>query len=327
MCSLSRSEPRTLRPSNIDMRDAFFDTLYEIAAGDPDVLLLTDDQGAFGVERIKRELEGQYFNVGIAEQNLVSVAAGLALGGKRPFIYGISTFMTMRCCEQINVDLCCLDLPVTIVASGAGYTYSGDGPTHHAIQDIAILRSLPKMSILSPSDAVMTSKLARIAYETGGPKYVRIEKGILPAIYDEGEDFSAGFEVLRTGGDLVIVSTGVMVSRVLEVADKLAERSVNVGVVDLYRVKPIDTSSLLAVLSRVDRVVTVEEHSIVGGIGSIIAEGLADAGRPTPLKRIALPDRHCYQYGSREWLHSRNGLDTDSITRTILEWVQSSVVL
>ena len=158
------------------MRDAFFDELYEIAASDPDVLLLTDDQGAFGLERIKRELEGQYFNVGIAEQNLVSVAAGLALGGKRPFIYGISTFMTMRCFEQINVDLCCHKLPVTIVGSGAGYMYSGDGPTHHATQDIGILRTLPGMNIFSPSDAVMTAKLARIAHESAGPNYIRIEK-------------------------------------------------------------------------------------------------------------------------------------------------------
>ena len=132
-----------LEPCGIDMRDAFFDQVNTLAAGDRNVLMLIDDQGALSLDWLQQNLPEQYFNVGIAEQNLVSVAAGLALGGKIPYIYGIATFMTMRCYDQIRDDLCCMHLPVTILGSGAGYTYSGDGPTHHAAQDVAIMRALP----------------------------------------------------------------------------------------------------------------------------------------------------------------------------------------
>ncbi len=303
------------------MRDAFFDELYSIASADPNVLLLTDDQGAFGVERIKRDLEGQYFNVGIAEQNLVSVAAGLAMGGHRPFIYGISNFMTMRCLEQISVDLCGMNLPVTIIGSGAGYMYSSDGPTHHATQDMAILRTLPNMSILSPSDALMTTSFVRSAYEDPGPKYVRIEKGVLPDIYLEGDEFTTGFEVLELGNDLMIVSTGIMVGQAMQVADLLAEQSIDAGVIDLYRVKPIDVQMLLAAINGTTKVVTVEEHSIVGGIGSILSEINSDAGNPFKLHRIALPDKSAFRYGSRNWMHESAGLGKQDILKSIIGWL------
>lgn len=310
--------------SGVDMRDAFFDELYNIAAKDRNVVMLTDDMGALTLEKFKKDMSSQYFNIGVAEQNLVSVAAGLALGGKRPFIYGISTFMTMRCYEHIKVDLCCMDLPVTIIGSGAGYTYGSDGPTHHATQDVAIMRVLPGMTILNPSDSTMTSAMARMAYRIQGPKYIRIEKGILPRLYKDQHDFSKGFETIKSGNDLVIVSTGVLVHRALKVAANLSQRSIDAGVIDLYRIKPVDTDSLISTLERAKRIVTMEEHSIIGGIGSLVSEILADKGRMLPIKRIALPDQYCYEYGDREWLLAYEALDEDSVTKKVLAWIKST---
>ncbi len=302
------------------MRDAFFDTLYEIAGSDPDVILLTDDQGAFGVERICRDLPDQYINVGIAEQNLISLAAGLALAGKRPYVYGISTFMTLRPLEQINVDLCANRLPVTIVASGAGYTYSADGPTHHAVNDMAIMRTLPNMTILVPSDATLTAKLARYTRGIAGPSYVRIEKGVLPDLHSDDLSLAAGFVRLRSGSDLTIVSTGVMVHRAIAAAETLAGLGVETGVVDVYRVKPLDAVEFLSETGDAPHV-TLEDHSLVGGLGGLVSEAIADGDHPRRLLRLGLPDTHAFSYGSREWMHSQAGLDERAVVERTVGWL------
>ena len=308
----------------VDMRDAFFEELNRLASEDRNLLLLTDDQGAFALDWMRENLAEQYFNVGIAEQNLISVAAGLALGGKLPFVYGIATFMTMRCYEQIRNDLCCMNLPVTIVASGPGYTYGADGPTHHATQDVAIMRALPGMTILNPSDAVSTSHLIRLAYQQPGPKYIRIEKGTLGRIYDDGHDFSAGFEELLRGTDLMIISTGVMVHRALRVAEELSRHKVDASVIDMYQLKPVDGDALMVAVGDSSRIVTLEEHSVIGGLGSLVCDFLVDRGRQMPMKRFGLPDQFVYEYGDREWLQALNGLDVASIVRDILAWLSKS---
>ena len=310
-----------LEPYGVDLRDAFFDELNRIASEDRNVLLLADDQGAFSLQWMRENLPDQYLNVGIAEQNLISVAAGLALGGKLPFLYGIATFMTMRCYEQIRNDLCCMNLPVTIVGSGPGYTYGGDGPTHHALQDVAIMRTLPDMTILNPSDAISSSHFARVARERPGPKYIRIEKGMWGKIYDQRHDFSAGFEVLLEGAHLMIVSTGIMVHHALRVAQELSLRGVDTGVTDMYRLKPVDGDALTAAITGTPCIVTLEEHSVIGGLGSLVTEILTDSGRQMPVKRLGVPDHFTYSYGSREWLQSMNSLDVNSLVATILDWV------
>lgn len=305
--------------SEIDIRDAFFDELYIIAKNDPNVMFLTADMSAFSLIRFKRDLRSQYINVGVAEQNMVSIAAGLALGKKKVFIYTIIPFVTMRCYEQIKIDLCCMNLPVTIIGVGPGLTYGSDGPTHHGTQDIAIMRTLPEITILNPSDSVITKASARIAYKNSCPTYVRIDKGKLPLIYDEiGSDFSEGMSELKHGNDLVIISTGTMVHKALMVANELNNHSVSTGVVDLYRIKPLNVEKLLNIIGNYRRIITLEENSIVGGIGSIISEILNDRQKYTPLKRIAIPEQHCFEAGDREDLHEIYGLDINSIVRNIL---------
>ena len=309
-----------MSPADLDMRDAFFDSVYELAAHDPNLIFLTADHAAFSLERFKRDLPRQYFNVGIAEQNMVSVAAGLALSSKRVFIYSIANFVTLRCFEQISVDLGGMNLPVTIVGSGPGYSYGSDGPTHHATQDVAILRTLPHLTILNPADAVASTACVQMGYKAVGPTYIRIERGVLPVLYDDHHSFSAGFAQIRMGRDLLIISTGIMVHKALEVSDRLSEIGIGAGVLDLYRLKPVYEPSLLSSLQGVERIVTLEENSIVGGLGSLVAEILADHKRMIALKRIALPDRHCYEYGNRDWQHSYEGLDVAGIVRVIEGW-------
>ena len=309
-----------MKVSDIDIRDAFFNEVYAIASRDPNVMFLTADMGAFSLNKFKEDLSSQYINVGVAEQNLVSIAAGLALGGKRVFIYTIAPFVTQRCYEQIKIDLCCMRLPVAIIGVGAGITYSNDGPTHHAIQDIAIMRALPEMTILNPSDSVAAAAAAGIAYKSHGPVYVRIDKGKLPLLYDSNKDFSDGLALLRKGGDLTIIATGVMVHQAFKVADELAKHSIDAGIIDVYRIKPINDELLLASIEQSNRIVTLEEHSIIGGIGNAISDILVDRGKGLPMKRIAIPDRNCVGYGDREWMHSFYGLDVNSITKTIVRW-------
>lgn len=313
------------RTSDIDMRDAFFDELYKIAKRDSNVMFLTADMGAFSLSRFKEDLHSQYINVGVAEQNLVSVAAGLTLGGRKVFIYAIAPFVTQRCYEQIKIDLSCMSLPVTIIGIGAGIAYGSDGPTHHATQDIAIIRALPEMTILSPSDSVMAAAAAQLAYKSSGPVYVRIDKGKFSSLYSGEDDFSDGLALLEEGRDIVIIATGVMVHHAFKVAKELARCSISTGVVDLYRLKPVNRSLLLSIVAESNRIVTLEEHSIVGGIGSIVSDILVDAGISLPVKRIAIADRNCAGYGDRDWMYSHYGLDLNSVTEAILNWKQADV--
>lgn len=313
--------PPSAPAADADLRDAFFDTLYAVAAADPSVMVLTDDQGAFGLERLKKDLPGQYYNVGIAEQNLVLVGAGLALAGKRPFLYGISTFMTMRCYEQIRLDLACMNLPVTLIGSGPGFTYGSDGPTHHATHDLALLRGLPEMTILSPADAVSTAAAARLAAKTTGPMYVRLEKGVLPGLYAPDHDFATGFHRVRPGSDLTLVATGFMVHRALAVAEELAGHSVSAGVIDVYRPHPVSGDQFGRALAGAPTLVTIEETCRTGGLGSLVAETVADAGLNLPLMRLAAPDGPIYKYGDRDWLHTLCGLDAAALTKAVLAWL------
>lgn len=309
-----------------DIRDAFFDELYNIASKDSDVIFLTADMGAFSIEKFKKNLKNQYINVGVSEQNMVSIAAGLALEGKNVFIYGIAPFVTMRCYEQIKVDISYMNLPVKIIGSGAGITYGSDGDTHHAVQDISIIRSLPEMTIFNASDPVSMSAIAKLSYESRNPVYIRLDKGKLPCLYgndidnSNNLDFSDGMCQLKKGKDLLIITTGVMVHQALKLAELLSVNGIYIGVVDIYRIKPINEKLLLSFIDRSDKIATLEEHSIIGGIGSIVAELLADNGKCVHIKRFAIADKYCRRYGDREWMRSFYGLDIDNVHREILEW-------
>jgi len=307
-----------MNKSNIDIRDAFFDEVFTLATMDKDLIFLCADMGAYSLQTFKKELPQQYINVGVAEQNLISVAAGMALTGKNVFVYSIIPFMTLRCFEQIKIDLCCMNLPVTIVGMGPGLTYSGDGPTHHAIHDLGAMRSLPEMTIFHPSDSTAAKNCARMVYTSKTPAYVRLEKGSFPSTYCEDKaDFREGFGLLKQGGDAVIISVGIMIPIAMDVADKLKRRQTDVSVVDLYRIKPLNSKGLLAVLKSAKRVITLEEHAINGGIGTAVAELMMDNNIHVPLNRLGIVDVHVFASGKREELQEHFSLSAERICERI----------
>jgi transketolase len=306
------------------MRDVFFYSLYNLAKRDKDIILITADTGAICHDEFKQKLSNQYINIGIAEQNMVGVAAGLAMSGKIVYIYAIIPFVTMRCYEQIRVDLCCMNLPVTIVGVGAGFDYSTLGPTHHGTEDIALMRSLPEMTIYSPADSLMADFLARVSYKQSGPKYIRLDRTGYPLIYKDTKeiDVSKGFSLLKKGNDLYIIATGRMVYTALKVAKKLSALSIHAGVVDLFKIKPIDEEMLWDVIKKVRYVVTLEEHFVTGGIGDAVADMLITRINIPVLKSIGIPNQFCRKYGTREYLQHLNKLDVDSVTVSIRKWIK-----
>ena len=301
------------------MRDAFFDSLYEVAKGDKQVIILASDTGALVLDSIRKDQPESFVNVGIAEENMIGVAAGLAMNGKIAYTYAIVPFVTMRCYEQIRVDVCCQNLPVKMVGVGSGMDYSILGPTHHGTEDIAVMRLLPEMTILSPSDNTMAAAFAQMSYDIPGPVYLRLDRTGEPLLYNNGtQDFSPGLAVHKTGRDLCIIATGRMVLRAMEVTKALSKQSIDAGVVDLYRIKPIDTGLLLEAIDGARNVVTLEEHFVTGGIGSAVAEILVDNGMGCRFKRLGMPDKFVREYGSREYLQGLVHLDVESVTSTLI---------
>jgi len=209
---------------------------------------------------------------------------------------------------------------VTTIGVGSGFSYDDSGPTHHSTDDVAFMRVLPNLTILNGSDSLMAARFADMACRIPGPSYVRLDRKVLPSLYKKGTTFEEGLSILKPGKDLWIIATGNMVHRALEVADELGRESIEAGVIDLYRLKPIDSNFLLKIIDSAEAIVTLEEHLLAGGLGSIVAEIVADAGRAVPLKRIGIPDRYYYAYGGRENIQKICGLDQDQIRKTILEW-------
>ncbi len=304
----------------VDLRDACFDEIYALAKNDPDVVFLTADMGAFSLQRFKKDLPLQYFNVGISEQVMISVAAGLALEGKKVFVYSIAPFVTLRCYEQIKVDLCCMNLTVVIIGIGTGLMYGGDGPTHHSVDDIAVMRALPNMQVMGPCDVVTTQAAVRAAYASSSPSYIRIERGQLPALYDpQVIDMSGTMAQLWTGREVAIVSTGYMTHRAMSAAAILDADSISTRVIDVVRIHPLDIEKLLLLVSGVRLVVTLEEHSCVGGLGGSLAEAWVDRSIGIPLLRLALPHENCFTVSDRDALLAQYGLDPQAIARSVQE--------
>ena len=309
------------------MRDSFFRSLLSEAKKNRDIVLIVADTGAICHDEFKEKLSDQYINIGIAEQNMIGVAAGLAISGKIVYVYAIVPFATMRCYEQIRVDLCCMKLPVNIVGIGAGFDYATLGATHHGTEDISLMRSLPNMTIYSPADSLTASLLAKPNRQQIGPKYIRLDRTGFPLIYNNKEDvdFSKGFSVLGKGKDLYIIATGRMVYAALQVAERLAAKSIDVGVIDLFRIKPFNQEMIWNVVKKTKRIVTLEEHFLTGGIGSAIAEMVATKKNAPILRSIGIPNQFCGIYGERKYLQKWCKLDVNGITKNIKEWVKENL--
>jgi transketolase len=302
------------------MRKTALQTVAEMAKNDPRIIFIGSDLGPDTLLKLKEEHPGQFLMEGVSEAHIVTMAAALALDGKIPYINTIATFLSRRCFEQIVLDLGLHRTKVRLIASGGGLVYAPLGPTHLATDDIAILRTVPNMTILAPADADEMRRLMLQTPDVQGPIYVRLAKGGDPIVSQPHLECTIGKAIcLRDGRDALLVTTGVCLQICLEAANKLEALGCSVAVLHLHTIKPIDHAALLERMAAVPVVVTLEEHSIVGGLGSAVAEILAEANFSTQkrFQRLGIPDVFPDQYGSQASLMRRYAITPEAVVETV----------
>ncbi len=303
------------------MQSACIGSLMELAEKDKKVLYLTADSGEGGLDKIFRmNFPAQAIEFGIAEGNMVAAAAGLAATGKIPFVYTAGPFLAYRSFEFIRDDVCLQKLNVKMIGTGSGLSVSSLGPTHHTTEDIAVLRALPNLMLLSPSTSLQASAAIKLAYSHDGPVYIRLGINKEKEFYESEKMFGLNrLNVLRTGKKAAVFSTGSILEEVIEAADLLKEQGVDVEVMDVPGLKPIDTRGIRQKAEEFDLFVTVEEHNVAGGMGSMIAEILSDTRSGVRLLRIGLMDEFSVGYGQLSAVRAENGLTAEKIRDRILE--------
>lgn len=306
------------------MRYAFVDEVDELAQDDERIVVLSGDIGNRMFNDYKENHPDRFINCGVAEANMISTAAGLALSGQRPVTYTIASFTTTRCLEQIRIDVCYHDAPVTIIGMGAGLCYPDLGATHHTLEDIAHLGSLPNMTVLCPGDPLEVKAALRAAVQEDGPVYIRLGKKGEPTFHDAEPDFEIGEpSVIRPGSDVALLSVGNMLGATMEAAEILEAEGVDPEVVSFHTVKPLPEDFLDETFSDFDTIVTIEEHGVRGGAGARIAEWKADENRDeADLVRIATPDAFFDGVGDQNYAREELGLNSESISRVVLETLE-----
>jgi transketolase len=301
------------------MRNAFADEITKLGTTDKRVTLLSGDIGNKLFDNFKANSPGRFFNCGVAEANMMGMAAGLALNGLRPVVYTITPFTTTRCYEQIRVDVCYHRVPVVIVGTGAGLSYVDLGPTHHSCEDIALLRVLPGMTVLCPCDANELRAALRAALKHDGPVYMRIGKKGEPVIHKTPPELEIGRAItMREGKDVCLISTGNVMPLVLNVADQLAATGISPRVESFHTVKPLDTARLADVFRQYRIVAAVEEHSRIGGLAGAIAEWLAAKERQrAEFLGFSLADRFLHEVGSQDYARRMLGLSPETVVSGI----------
>ena len=302
------------------MRKTCLEMVYELAKLDPRVLFIGSDLGAGTLDEFKKNFPDRFFMEGISEANLVGMAAGLAMEGKIPYVNTIATFLTRRCFEQVAIDLCLHNLNVRLIGNGGGLVYAPLGPTHEAIDDIAILRALPNMTIIVPADAEEMKRCMLKTLDHQGPIYIRLAKGFDPIVTTDDMLFEIGKSFpMREGNDALVITTGITLNNALQACDRLREEGINVSVLHTPTIKPLDTDTLLEYASLVPVIVTIEEHTIIGGLGGAVAELIAEANFPTAkrFKRLGIPDMFPDQYGSQSSLMERFNISTGRLISVI----------
>ncbi len=301
------------------MRDAFLDKLTQLAVKDKNIVLLTADLGYGVFEDFESRFPKQYFNVGVAEQNMTGLAAGLALEGKKVITYSIGNFPTLRCLEQIRNDACYHDLNITIVASGGGFSYGSLGMSHHTTEDIAILRALPGMIVVAPGTVWEAGKAIEALVKSEGASYLRLDK--TAAQVDSQPQFSLSGSIrYKEGGDITLLTTGGILSDVIQAAELLQEQNINARVVSMHTIKPIDKYSIIAAANETGGIVSIEEHNIDGGLGSAVAEVCMDNGvTPKIFFRIGLNNKYSSIVGTQDYLKEYYGMNQAAIVQKVLD--------
>lgn len=306
------------------MRNAVIKYVLKLARRDRNVLLISGDLGYGVLDDFRKELPKQYFNAGICEQSMSSIAAGLALNGKKVYTYSIGNFPTLRCLEQIRNDICYHEANVKIIAVGGGFAYGALGMSHHATEDIAIMRSLPHMMVFSPADAREAELVAKQTAKTLLPCYIRLNKGGEPMLHNtllDSEKYVIGQGIpLREGKDACILCTGAIAMEAIEAAEKLwNHQGLTTAVYSFPCIKPLDELLIASCAKHFRYILTVEEHNIIGGFGSAVAEAVTKVGAPVKVVRMGLEDRYSSIVGEQSYLRHVYGIDSEAIVRKVLE--------
>ena len=301
-------------------RDSFWDKIYELALKDRDIIVISADMGAPALDKFRTNIPAQFINTGIAEQNAILVASGLAMEGKKVFVYAIASFLTLNCIEKIRVQSGMMNIPINIVGVGAGFSYPDSGPTHHLSEDIAIMRAIPNITTISVSDEFMAEKLAINYKEYSNTYYIRLERQPDGTIYNSSSevDLEKGIHLLSKGSSkTLLISNGNLLFKCRDIIEK---NKLELGLCDLYRF-PINLDSFKKVVSGYDKIVCVEESFLPGGIGSAVLEALSDLELSIPCKRIGADTKngYCYAYGGREEIHKFYGFDNPALTKMLTE--------
>ena len=301
------------------MRNAFAEEITKLAVADERIVLLSGDIGNRLFDTFTVQCPGRFHNCGVAEANMIGVAAGLALAGLRPVCYTITPFITYRCMEQIRIDVCYHDLPVLIVGTGAGLAYASLGGTHHSCEEVGMLRLLPGLNVLAPADAMEVRSCLRAALAHPRPTYMRIGKKGEPPLHSEESRLGIGkAQLLRDGIDLLVMGVGPILGEALEAAEDLAPLGISVAVASLGGIKPLDQPFLVAMAERFPLWLSLEEHGIAGGLGSALLEWLSDRDGPAiRLRRLGVPDAFLHELGNQSYARRKLGLDARGLTEAM----------
>ncbi len=301
------------------MRGAFFRALLELAEHDDKVHLVVGDLGYGVTETFAKRFPDRFLNAGVAEQNMTGIAAGMALCGKTVFTYSIANFPILRCLEQVRNDVCCHRANVKIVAVGGGLAYGSLGSSHHATEDLAILRSLPEMVVVAPGDPVEAEAATNAIAAYQGPCYLRLGRAGEPAVHSRKINLQLGKAIqLRDGNDLTIITTGGMLETAARVSESLCAKGLQTRLLSMHTVKPLDVAAVLSAARETGAVFTLEEHSVIGGLGGAVAEVLAESSeRHVTFRRFGLPSAFCRTVGTQEFLRAQHGLSAEALAETI----------
>jgi transketolase len=306
------------------MRKRCLDMVYTLAQRDERVVFIGSDLSPGLLGEMKKAYPARYYMEGVAEANIIGMAAGMAMEGLVPYVNTIATFITRRCYEQVALDLCLHDLPVRLIGNGGGYVYAPLGPTHQAIEDLAIMRALPNMTVTAVCDANEMTRLMDASLDWPHPIYIRLAKGGDPIVSRPENGFAIGkaIDMSEHGGDAdaLIVATGVATTAALEASKQLTAHGVRCRVLHVHTIKPLDAKAIVAGARGARLVVTVEEHSVVGGLGSAVLEALADTGEAMPaVRRLGIGDEFAHHYGNQQKLMDMWGINPDGIARAVTD--------
>ena len=311
------------------MRDVLLDRIWQAMAHDPKIFFTSADFGSPVLDKIRADFPERFVNVGIAEQNLINVSAGLALEGYTVFAYAIAPFITMRCYEQIRVSLGLLSevrpMNVNLIGVGAGYSYVVSGPTHQCYEDLTLMRALPNFRVLSPSDHISAGALFDRCIGTRGPKYLRFDAQVLPVLYERGApDLNLGFHIHRKGERVCLVATGYMVHTALKVVEKLEMAGYSVGVIDLFDISNFDTDRFESVLAPYLGIVTLEEgFRGRGGVDAMLFDFITRRGLTARMLNLGVAGAYRFELGSRTELHEQVGIGPEFVQRSVTTFMQS----